>query len=315
MAETGRLRARLPDAWMRFAVRRPRLTLGLWLALCIAAVPGGLRLQIDTSTDSVLDRRSPEWQTYQASQDEFGGDEIIVVAFSGESPYDAQALQAVVEFGQQASQLKAIRRVDSIATVPVIRVDEDGILQLDPALDGAPENPEDRRRSVAGRLRGDRIAPRNLVSQDQRTFAVNLLLERGMEAEQANLLQALHGLADPMGGLLSGVPVFRVAANERTQREILNYAPWTALIIALFFTWMFRTIRVVVIGIAPGVIGSGILIGAMGYLGAPLSITTMVLPSIILALGCAYAMHLLSAASQAEASQTPEQARHNLEQA
>ena len=315
VAETGGLRARLPDAWMRFAVRRPRLTLGLWLALCLAALPGALRLEIDTSTDSVLDRQGPEWQTYQASQDEFGGDEIIVVAFSGDRPYDPQALQAVVEFGQQASKLTAIRRVDSIATVPVIHVDDTGILQLDPALDGAQENPEDRRRSVAERLRGDRIAPRNLVSQDERTFAVNLLLERGKEGEQADLLRTLHGLADPMGGLLSGVPVFRVAANERTQREILTYAPWTALVIALFFTGMFRTFRVVVIGVAPGVIGSGVLIGAMGYLGAPLSITTMVLPSIILALGCAYAMHLLSAASRAEVSKTSEQARRNLEQA
>ena len=315
MAETGGLRARLPDAWMRFAVRRPRLTLALWLALCAAALPGALRLEIDTSTDSVLDRSSPEWQTYQASQDEFGGDEMIVVAFSAERPYDAEVLKAVVEFGERASELEAIRRVDSIATVPVIRIDGDGILQLDPPLEGAPENSDDLGRYVAERLRGDRIAPRSLVSEDERTFAVNLLLNRGMEDEQARLLQTLHRLADPMGGLLSGVPVFRVAANERTQTEILSFAPWTALLIALFFTWMFRTVRVVAIGVAPGAVGSFILISAMGYLGAPLSITTMVLPSIILALGCAYSMHLLSAASQARASRNQDEARRHLEAA
>ena len=293
---------------MRAGVHRPKLVLGVWLALCVAVIPGLLRLQIDTSTNSVLDRRAPEWQTYQASQDEFGSDEVIVVAFTGEQPYEVQALDAVISFGEKAAHLEGIRRIDSLATVPIIRVREDGVLELKPALDVTNPISPDQAQQVAQRIQDDRIAPRNFVSDDGRTFAVNLLLERGMESRQADLLDDLYALADPMGGILSGVPVFRVAANDRTRTEILTFAPITALLIAIFLGFIFRTAWAVLIGIAPGTIGSWILIGAMGYLGAPLSITTMVLPSIILALGCAYSMHLLAAArrSRHNADETPD---------
>ena len=315
MADGGALRARIPDALMRAGVRRPATMLAIWLAVAALAAPGVARLQIDTSTDSVLDRSHPAWQTYQQSQALFGGDEIIVVAFTGDRPYDPAALDAVVEFSDEAADLEGVRRVDSLATVPVIRVDDRGDLDLRAALEDAPAEPAARSRYVAERVRGDRIAPRSLVSDDGRTVAVNLLLARGAEARHATLLDELHALVDPMGGVLSGVPVFRVAANERTRSEIVAFAPLTALLIAAFLAFVFRAPRVVAIGVAPGVMGSWLLVGAMGYLGAPLSITTMVLPSIILALGCAYAMHLLSAASDAERSADRGAARKSLEAA
>jgi predicted RND superfamily exporter protein len=295
-------RGRIPDALMRTGVRRPGLTLLFWAVVCVAMVPGVARLQIDTSTDSVLDRVDPAWQTYQQSQDMFGGDEILVVAFTGAVPFDPGVLDKLERLSELAADLDGVRRVDSLSTVPIVRVDAAGDLDLRAATADTPSLPTTRSRHVADRLRGDRIAPRNLVSGDGKTVAVNLVLYRDTEARHAELLSELHAIVDPMGGVLSGVPVFRVAANERTQAEILAFAPLTAGLIAAFLWFVFHAARVVVIGVAPGVIGCWILIGAMGYLGAPLGITTMVLPSIVLALGCAYAMHLLAAASQATRS-------------
>lgn len=302
MADRRTARGRIPEALMRTGVRRPRLTLLGWAVICIAMVPGVARLQIDTSTDSVLDRVDPAWQTYQQSQDMFGGDEILVVAFTGAVPFDPAVLDKLERLSELAADLDGVRRVDSLSTVPIVRVDAAGDLDLRAATVDAPSLPAARSRHVADRLRGDRIAPRNLVSGDGRTFAVNLVLYRDTETRHAELLSELHAIVDPMGGVLSGVPVFRVAANDRTQAEILAFAPLTAGLIAAFLWFIFHAARVVVIGVAPGVIGCWLLIGAMGYLGAPLGITTMVLPSIVLALGCAYAMHMLAAASRATRS-------------
>jgi predicted RND superfamily exporter protein len=258
-----------------------------------------MRLEIDTSTDSVLDRSGPEWQVYQDSQERFGGDELIVVAITGETPFDPDTLVRISTLSDALVTLEGVRRVDSLDTVPVIRVDAAGDLVLDPALEGAPSAGPQRGQHVARLVAHDRIAPRSLMSEDGRTFAINLVLERGAESRHRELLAELHEIIDPAGGVLSGVPVFRVAANDRTGTEILLFAPLTAGIIALILMMIFRTPSVIVLGTLPGIIGSWILLACMGWLGAPLSITTMVLPSIILALGCAYAMHLLAAASDA----------------
>ena len=47
-------------------------------------------------------------------------------------------------------------------------------------------------------------------------------------------------------------------------------------------------------------------LGAMGAVGVPITITTAVLPSVLLALGCAYSLHLLSAASSTSGSERTE---------
>ena len=58
--------------------------------------------------------------------------------------------------------------------------------QLDPSL-RAGSTPAD----VAARVATDRIAPRSLVSEDGRAFAVNALLEAGAERHYADILAAV----------------------------------------------------------------------------------------------------------------------------
>jgi predicted RND superfamily exporter protein len=303
-------RTRIPDELVRVSIRRPWLVIGFWLLLGLATIPGLRMLQVDTSTDSVLDRRDPAWQTYQHSQDLFGTDELIAVALTGERPYDPDVLALVSRLGEQIEALEGVRRVDSIATVPVIRVDASGALHLTPPLEDAPSDAAAMSAHVEERLRGDRIAPRSLVSEDGRTFAINAMLERGTDLLHAELLEQMHRLIDDQGGILSGVPVFRVAVNERTGSEILLFAPLTGFIIAAFLIIVFRRIEAVPMAVAPGLAGAWIMAAVMGATGVPLSITTMVLPSIILALGCAYSMHLLSAASGVSDPSELEQALH-----
>ncbi len=304
-----------PNALMRIGVKRPGVVFSCWILACLAAIPGIQRLEIDTSTSSVLDRSDPAWQVYQDSQDRFGGDEIVVVSLAGESPYDPGILLEIERLSDLLESVDGVRRVDSIATVPIVRVNSSGELELRSALDGAPADPAERADYVAARLAGDRIAPRSLVSGDGRVFAINLLLERDQEERHAELLREFHTLIDPIGGILSGVPVFRVAANQRTSAEILYFAPITGGLIVLFLFLVFRSLRAVVLGLAPGLLGSWFLLSAMGYLDSPLSITTMVLPSIVLALGCAYSMHVLVAAADAPPVESPTQFASGLAEA
>ena len=292
------VRARFPRALVGLGVRRPVAVLVAWLALAVLAIPGLQRLEVDTSTDSVLDRQHPAWQVYQASQDDFGGDEIIVIALAGDRPHDPAVLTRLAELSDRLEGLEGVRRLDSLATVPVVWVNDAGELELEPALDPEISPPAAQAARTAQRLVGDRIAPRSLIAEDAEVVAINLVLERGAEKRHAELLAEVHALVDPAGGILSGVPVFRVAANERTRSEILFFAPITAILIGCFLLFVFRSASALLLGILPGAAGAWFLLAAMGYLGAPLSITTMVLPSIILALGCAYSMHVLVAASK-----------------
>jgi predicted RND superfamily exporter protein len=219
----ARERGRLPRRWLRAAIERPGRVLGIWAGVLLVAALGVARLEIDTTTESVLDRSSPEWGYYQRSQALFGGDEIVVVSLAGDGPFDPAALREVVRLTDAYRALPGVRRVDSLRSVPLIRVTADAGLNLDAALaDGVPDS-EAGRRQLAEDVRADRVAPRSLVSEDGSVFAVNVILARDFDGDYDAVVGAIRAELEStrregaVRSHVSGVPVFRSEANARTR--------------------------------------------------------------------------------------------------
>lgn len=297
--QTGIRRGRLPRWLVRMAVTRPHRTLLAWALVLVVAGIGIARLRVDTTTDSVLDRSSEAWSYYQSSQARFGGDEIVVVALEGREPFDPAVLKEVRRLTRVYAALPGVRRVDSLASVPLIQVRGDGTLVLDGAVEkGVPETPAGLRR-LAEKVSADRIAPRSLVSDDGRVFAVNVVLAQDFDGDYDGLVAAIRDALPATGARMSGVPVFRSAANARTRKEILLFVPLTLLAIAALLVLVFRSLRAAAIAVAVGAVGSLVMAGTMGLAGVSISLITMILPSVILALGCSYVMHVLAAANGA----------------
>jgi len=96
---------------------------------------------------------------------------------------------------------------------------------------------------------------------------------------------------------VTGGPVFRIETNQQTQAQVLLFIPLTIVIIASLLYFAFRSVRAALIPLAISGAGSWLAVAALGVSGTPLTISTMILPSILLALGCAYVMHALVAAA------------------
>jgi predicted RND superfamily exporter protein len=100
--------------------------------------------------------------------------------------------------------------------------------------------------------------------------------------------------------------MFRLAADSRTRSELEFFIPLTIAVIVLMLVVLFRTARAALIPIASSGLGTWVMLGAMGALHVPITISTVILPSVLLALGCAYSLHLLSAASSVGGSEREE---------
>lgn len=265
-----------------------------WLALVAVCAFGFGDLQIDTTTDSVLNTDSRAWEYYQESQSRFGGDQVVVVALPGPQAFSDDVLTKVKEFSGELEALEGVRRVDSLSTVPVIAAEPDGSLTLSPALELPVDSAE-----VRLRLREDRIAPRSLVSEDGTVFAINVLVEQNF-ADYKTIVDFARDLTDGTRVWISGVPVFRSTASERTRRELLVFVPLTLVVSGGLIAFAYGSVWMMAIALAIGSVGTCVVVAAMGFLGVPLSLITLLLPSIMLALGCAYAIHMLSAARYSE---------------
>lgn len=286
--------ALLLDGWITLAVRRPWRMLGIWLVLLVVAAGGMARLRVETSGESTLDKSSEAWSFYQRSVELFGNDEVIVAALPARKPYDSEALRLVAEASRALESLPDVRRVDSLSTLPIIEVTGAGEVRLDPAFDPDRPTGEDVEAGVMRRVAGDRIANRSVVSEDGRTLAINIWPERGIEERYDQLIGRVRGAVASPDAWVSGTPVFRTEVNLRTKVELGVFVPVTVGVMVLLLFAAFQSARAVVVPLAVSGVSVCLLFGGMGWAGIPISAPTMILPPVLLAVGCAYTMHLLT---------------------
>ena len=270
------------------------MTIVIWAVVAVVASIGTAGLQVDTSTASFLDRTSPEWQTYLRSIERHGGDEFIVVALQSPKEWDVANLRSVERLSKKLEMVPGVRRVDSLASVPLIR-NEHGTLVVDTGLAGGiPESPRGLREFIHN-VERDRLALDSLVSRDGRVFAINLLVENGEGTNWASLVESVRGLAEAEGARVTGVPVFRTEVNARMSEELNVFVPATLVLLALSILLVVPSPSAIVAPLS--VSGAAVLcaLGAMGFSTVSLSLATMLLPSTLLALGSAYGIHIVAA--------------------
>jgi len=280
---------------VRSSLARPWLIIAAWIAVAVIGIPGLLQQRFETTARSFLDRSGPAWTRYEASLDQFGGDEVIVVAMESPRPFDPKILARIAHLTQEAEVLEGVRRVDSIATVPVVRGRPDGSLSLAPALPAGWTRAPDLSDQVRRNLIGDRIAPGNLVSRDGRVFAMNVLLESDIGPERARVLRDLDALLSEGEAWVSGVPVFETRVSSSTRSELALFVPLAVVLLVIVLALTTRSLMGVVVPVVASGLPCLLLLELMGFLGFPFTMLSMLLPSVLLAIGFAYVMHLLVA--------------------
>ncbi len=286
---------------VRVAVERPRKTLGWWTVACIVGLAAVSQLRVDTTIGSALNRSDLSWRRYEHSIVRHGGDEFVAVALDAAAPFDPEALRAVLELTRRFEGLADIRRVDSLATVPLIRPGPEGSVRVDAALDDEVLASEAARLAFADFVRGDRIAPGSLVSRDERTFALNLLFDGNVDGDREGTVAQIRRALEGHDARISGVPVVRADAGVRTRREVLIFVPITVLFITGVLSATFGSFRAVVVALSVGGASTLLCLATMASVGTTLSFSTALVPSVLLAMACAFTMHLMTALRGLEA--------------
>jgi predicted RND superfamily exporter protein len=278
------------------SIRQPLGVLASWGVFLAACLVGALGLEIETSISSLLDTSSESWSTYQRSLDRHGSDEFVAVVLEGDVPFAPASLQRIDALTDRLEALPGVARVDGLASVALIRAGREQDVLLSPALwRGVPE-PGEPREQLRRAIARDPIARGAYISRDERSLALNVILDDDVLGDRDGVVAEIERIVGP-DAAISGVPIFRTRINGDTQRESFTLLPFAlALMVAILF-WTLRSVVASALPLLVGGIGSLAIAGALGATGTPLSLSTLILPSVLLALGCAYAMHVVTAAN------------------
>lgn len=297
------LEAARPSWLVRAALARPRTVLAAYGLLALAALPGLARLELRTDGGALVPPRDPAVAVDRAVRAHFGLRDplIVLVEHDGSGGiWNATTLAKIRDLSSALAALPGIGadHVASLATQRGFRYDpfRGGFQRV---LDPPPVTPAE-------------VAERRAEAFDL-DLPVGLLVAAGGEAaaivvgvpeagaasgDRTPLVAAVEAALRPFAGTgdrlsLVGAPAAEVLLGRHILADLGFLLPASiALLFAVFFL-AFRRLAAVAVGALKIGISQLVVFGAMGWIGAPVYLTTAVLPVILVTVGLADEIHLL----------------------
>ncbi len=283
-----------------WSIHRPAAAAILFAAITLALGWQLPRLEIDASNEGLMLERDPARHYYDQVKATFGSDELTVVLVKGDI-FTAPALGLIQRLSDDLDRVEGVTRVDSLATVDSISGTADG-MEIAPLLrDGIPDDPAALARLKAKAL-ANPIFVKNLVSADTRAAGILVFTQAGDRDKEFNsrFAAAVDAVLarDSVAGVTTyqiGGPLLKHTFVEYVQRDQMTLVPLSVVTLFIVLMIGFRTPQGVVGPLFTGVSSAVWGVGLMALFHIPMNVVTVAVPSLVLVVGFAEAVHIISA--------------------
>ncbi len=286
----------------QFVVRYPRAIIAAVFALTII-LAFGLRngLQLDVSPLGFVAMESQERRDFAEARKYFGADDFLLIAVCLNQPerenvFSPANLERLRNLHERIERTDGVAEVLSLVNVPYARSHDDAV-SVESLI---PKSFDDGARLTEARsiATSDRLFVGNLVSADSQTAALNVLLKSDIPTTRRHeITKELFHLVRSSGfkeSYFAGDPFSQWQGTEAIKKDLTLFLPLTIALIALLLWLCFRSL--VAIWLPLATIGLGLLwlLGLMAYFNAPFTILALMLPTLMLAIGCSYMIHVIN---------------------
>ena len=281
---------------LHLIVNRPFLII-LAVVVVTAILGFGLRrgLALNVSPLLFVEEQSKERDDYNRARQSFGDDLFMVVACVSEDAFTPSNLAKLRALHQQIEKLKGVAEVISLINSPYARGDKQGV-SVEKLV---PENAAPERLQEAKTVAlTDKLYAGQIISRDGKTAAINLLLNAELTTEQRyQVTSQVYSIASQAGFsqvFFAGDPYMQWRGVEAIRGDLTLFLPLTLLLVAFFLWLCFRSLVAVVLPLLTVGIGLIWVFGIMGYVGSQFNLLSLMLPTVLLAIGCSYVIHVFN---------------------
>jgi hydrophobe/amphiphile efflux-3 (HAE3) family protein len=285
--------------------RRPGWVLAVVAALTVLSFSqvvdprtGELRIGFDPSTNALLPDGDEGRRFYDHVRRLFGSDETILVALVDEDVFTAENLHRIKRMVHRIEGIDGVHHVVSLTNALNIRA-ENGDLAIEPFVDEVPEDPA-RLQAIRREALENPIYAGSIVSRDARAAALTVYLMDISEREF--LARGIHRQIERIareesGGAkvwITGPAYVKAEMSRVLLTDLSRTIPLASIVIFLVALFCFRTLAGALIPLVTVGIALIWTLGLVAWLGASLNVITVVLPPLVLVVGFAYAIHVVS---------------------
>lgn len=328
MADIKGLLEKIFERFTKHIYTNPKKTLLVMLIFVTALLSNLPHIKIDTSTEGFLHEKDPVLQKYYDFRDQFGRDEMIVVAVEADKIFTLSFLKKLQRLHLDLEKnVPHIAKVTSLINARDTRGTEKELIVED-FLENFPEtekavkaikkralsNPmyENMILSVDGRFTTVILETNNYTGQDS-----DMDLLSGFDGDMAVSLQesekpeyltdkenseAVQGVqkvveAHRAPGFkihIAGSPVVTDYLKKSMLRDMKKFLGLAVFTVAIFLFIMFRRISAVILPLAVVMLALLSTVASMAAAGIALKLPTQILPSFLLAVGVGDSVHILA---------------------
>lgn len=309
-------------AWpIRLAFRHPFIVLVGWALALALAIPGIARLELRTDGDALIPPKAPAVLIDEEVRRTFGLRDQLLVLVEPAHPdgiYNPESLRLLVRLTEALAALPGVGRenVRSLATERGGRYNEErkDFLRLLEPLPRSDGQLAELREEVAwldlpvGLLVAQDGSAATVVigapARDSPGSGDRYMLWRQIEGQAHRFADEHHRIA------VVGAPAAEALLGRHVLDDLRLLVPAALALVAVIFYLGSRRLAPVALGLGKIGVCLAVLFGSMGWLGEPVFLTTAVLPVILVAIGLADEIHLLSRYRQLLATEaSPDRAR------
>lgn len=286
-----------PLLWI---VDHPVLAAAFLILLTLALALPIPRIEFDTSAEGLMVEKDPARQYYELTKRRFGSDTLTVVLVKAENVFAAPVLQTIRRISDELDGVDGVTRVESLTTVKNIKGEVSSLNVeplVGPTIPSAPSDLERIRRDALD----NRVFVGNIVSRDGTAAAIIVYTDAKPTDKQFNQrfsdnVDAILARASAPGltAYQIGTPFTKVLFADYTRRDLVGLIPVSLVVLFLILFLAFRTLQGVVIPMVTGLVSIVWALGAMALLGIPINVITAIIPSLLLSIGFAEDVHMLT---------------------
>ncbi len=280
-------------------VRFPRSVIAVIALLTVGFGTFAVHLRVNSSIETLLPQDDPERIYYEDVKKTFGSDEAGVIAVFADDVFTPETLRKLARLSEELGSIEGVREVVSLATVKGVETDEWGAVRVgrlmqDPPADTAAAE------ALRDKILANRFYSGNLVSEDATATGIVVLFEnlddqQFIERDIDGQIRAIvDGFRGPESFSMTGIQTLKVNAARLMKEDLRTFLPISLVVVIVVLAWAFRTVRGVALPLTAVVVGVIWTTGLMVIAGKAINLGTLVLPPLLMAIGIAYAIHIVS---------------------
>lgn len=253
---------------------------------------------IETNMDEYMPKDHPAFELSAKYEDLFNIKDAVVVAVENEDGiYNQETLSKIVQITEKLGELKDINsnNIRSIASADNI-VGSDFGLEVKPFFRKIPKREDELDLLKKDIIENEMVSGR-VVAEDHQVAMISAELEDG-KIDRLSLYQEVKEIAAGMYGpekiYIAGQPVVEGTLANLMPADMKRMIPLVVILIFIVLLLVFRSLKSTILTLLVVLFSTIWAFGLMAVLGIPIYAVSTMIPVMLIALGVADGIHLLT---------------------